>query len=257
MKHDFLDKYSDGNSFIHRLDPRTKLLLSLLLIAAIVLTPHDSWLAYGLYFAIIFVWFLASKLPPGYVLKRSLVIMPFVLLIAVFVPFFKEGDVAASISLGSWHITLSEPGLEVFRNVLVKSWLSIITLVMLAATTSINSLLKAMEELKMPSIMVMLLSFMYRYIFLLTDEVLRMKQARDSRSFGGSRMWHIKTIGRMIGTLFIRSYERGERVYAAMAARGFDGQGRSLTGLAFSRADGVFGVAVASLVIVSLGLALV
>ena len=84
-----------------------------------------------------------------------------------------------------------------------------------------------------------------------------MKQARDSRSFGGGRMWHIKIIGRMIGTLFIRSYERGERVYSAMTARGFDGQGRSLTGLSFSRADGLFGVGVASLVVVNLGFSLV
>ena len=172
MKHDFLDKYSDGESFIHRLDPRTKLLLSLLLITAIVLTPVDSWLAYGLFLAVILVWLGLSHLPPGYVFKRSLVIMPFVLLIAVFVPFFKEGDVAAVINLGSWQITLSDSGLEVLRNVLVRAWLSIITLVMLAATTSVSSLLKAMERLKMPSVMVMLLSFMYRYIFVLTDEVL-------------------------------------------------------------------------------------
>jgi cobalt/nickel transport system permease protein len=255
MKHDFLDKYSDGESFIHRLDPRTKLFLSLLLITAIVLTPADSWPAYGLFLAVILVWLGLSHLPPGYVFKRSLVIMPFVLLIAVFVPFFKEGDVAAVINLGSWQITLSDNGLEVFRNVLVRAWLSIITLVILAATTSVSSLLKAMERLKMPSVMVMLLSFMYRYIFVLTDEVLRMKQARDSRNFGGSNLWQIKTAGRMIGTLFVRSYERGERVYAAMAARGFDGHGRGLKSLSFNRTDGLFGLSVAAMVVLSLSIA--
>ena len=86
----------------------------------------------------------------------------------------------------------------------------------------------------------MLLSFMYRYIFILTDEVLRMKQARDSRSFGGKWRWQIKTVGNMVGTLFLRSYERGERVYAAMAARGFNGHSRTLERLRFGRRDALF-----------------
>ena len=69
-----------------------------------------------------------------------------------------------------------------------------------------------------------------------------MKQARDSRNFGGKRLWQIKIVGRMIGSLFIRSYERGERVYAAMTARGFDGHGRSLTALNFKQADAYYGL---------------
>ena len=94
----------------------------------------------------------------------------------------------------------------------------------------------------MPRVMIMILSFMYRYIFVLVDEVMRMRQARDSRNFGGSRLWHLKTIGNMTGTLFIRSYERGERVYAAMLARGFDGHSRTLDRLNFSQADAYFGI---------------
>ena len=86
----------------------------------------------------------------------------------------------------------------------------------------------------------MILSFMYRYIFILVDEVMRMKQARDSRNFGGSRLWHVRTIGRMTGTLFIRSYERGERVYTAMLARGFSGQSRTLNQLSLKPADAYF-----------------
>jgi cobalt/nickel transport system permease protein len=188
-----------------------------------------------------------SRLPFGYVIKRSLVIMPFVLLIVFFVPFLKNGELIASFNIGSWQITIFDSGLEIVRNVVIKALLSIITLVILTATTSINSLLKAMDKLRIPKIMVMLLSFMYRYIFILTDEVMRMKQARDSRSFGGSRMWQVKTIGQMIGTLFIRSYERGERVYAAMVSRGFNGQGTSLNNLALRQTDWFFGVFIISL----------
>ena len=69
-----------------------------------------------------------------------------------------------------------------------------------------------------------------------------MRQARDSRNFGGSRLCQLRTIGNMTGTLFIRSYERGERVYAAMLARGFDGHSRTLNNLHFSSADAYYGV---------------
>ena len=183
---------------------------------------------------------LLSRVPLLYILKRSLVIVPFVLLVAALAPFFMQGEIAGGFSIGSWHISVYRQGLQVFLTVLAKSWLSILSLVLLTSTTSFPALLKGLEQLRMPRVMVMLLSFMYRYIFILTDEVMRMKQARDSRNFGGRRLWQIRTVGNMIGTLFIRSYERGERVYAAMVARGFDGHSRTLESLRFSRLDAVF-----------------
>ncbi|MFC1985081.1 energy-coupling factor transporter transmembrane component T family protein, partial [Chloroflexota bacterium] len=91
MKHSFLDQYSDRDSFIHRLDPRTKFITTLLFILAVVLTPPNNWPAFALYFMLIATLLLCSKVPMGYVFKRSLVIMPFVVMIAIFVPFFKEG----------------------------------------------------------------------------------------------------------------------------------------------------------------------
>ena len=130
--------------------------------------------------------------------------------------------------------------------------LSILYLIWLTSTTKLANLLSGLEQLRMPRMMIMILSFMYRYLFILVDEVMRMKQARDSRSFGGGRLWQIRTIGSMVGTLFIRSYERGERVYAAMVARGFDGQIRTLNRLSFEPADTYFGIAF-SLVLVLTG----
>lgn len=103
----------------------------------------------------------------------------------------------------------------------------------------------------MPRVMIMILSFMYRYIFVLVDEVMRMRQARDSRNFGGKRLWQLRTIGNMIGTLFIRSYERGERVYAAMLARGFDGHSRTLDRLNFRQADAYFGIGLSLILILT------
>jgi cobalt/nickel transport system permease protein len=243
VKHSFIDEYSHLNSFIHRLDPRTKLLASLAFIVAVLLTPASNWRVFAIYFCIIAVMLVLSRLPPLYVLKRSLVIFPFVLLIAVFIPFFKEGQVAGSYNIWLWQISITYNGLLILANVVVKSWLCILALILLSSTTKLDDLLKGLRHLGIPQVMILILSFMYRYIFVLVDEVMRLQQARDSRNFGGSRLHHLKTIGNMVGTLFIRSYERGERIYAAMLARGFDGQVRTLHKLRFKQADAYFGAA--------------
>ena len=237
MKHSFLDRYSDIDSLIHKLDPRTKFIAAFAFVLAVVLTPPAEWYAFALYFALISCVILLSKVPPLYVLKRSLVIIPFVLVIAIFIPFFKEGETAGSFNVWLWEVKVTYSGLLVLWNVTIKAWLSILSMVLLSATTRFADLLKGLGRLGMPTVMVMILSFMYRYIFVLVDEVIRLRRARDSRNFGGKRLWQLKTIGNMAGTLFIRSYERGERVYAAMVARGFDGQTRTLTDLRFQAVD--------------------
>jgi cobalt/nickel transport system permease protein len=258
MKHSFLDKYSDRDSMIHRLDPRTKLIATLAFITLVVLLPSASWLTYGLYFAVIAVLIIISRVPALYIFKRSLVIVPFVLMVALFIPFFKEGTEAFSFNIFSWHLSVTYEGLETLGSVMAKAWLSILLLILLTSTTTFANILKALEHLKMPRVLVMIMSFMYRYIFVLTDEVMRMKQARDSRNFGegGNRLWQIKTVGNMIGTLFIRSYERGERVYASMAARGFDGHSRTLDRLYFKPMDACFiaalGIALALITLLNL-----
>ena len=241
MKHSFLDQYSDLDSFIHRLDPRTKFISSLVFIVVVVLTPIKNWQTFANYFLLIATLLIISKLPFLYVLKRSLVIFPFVLLIAIFIPFFKPGEIAGSYNLWFWRVSVTYTGLLVLASVVVKAWLSILNLILLSATTKFTDLLKGLKQLGVPKIMVLILSFMYRYAFVLVDEVMRMRQARDSRNFGASRLRQLKTLGNMIGTLFIRSYERGERIYAAMLARGFDGDVHSLR-LNFRRTDACFGV---------------
>ncbi len=251
MKHGFIDQYSDRDSFIHRLDPRTKFITTLLFILGVVLTPPNSWSAFASYFALIAALLLLSKVPTSYVLKRSLVIMPFVVMIAIFVPFFKEGEVAGSYNIWLWQVSVTYSGLQVLTNIVIKAWLSILGLILLTSTTKLPNLLHGLEQLGLPRVMVMILSFMYRYLFILIDEMMRLKQARDSRNFGGRRLWQTRTIGNIIGTLFIRSYERGERVYAAMVARGFDGQTRTLDRLNFRLADVYFGISFALAIILT------
>lgn len=243
MKHSFIDQYSDLDSLIHRLDPRTKLITSLAFIVAVVLTPVSNWRVFAFYFCLIAALLIISKLPPLYVLKRSLVVFPFVLLVAIFIPFFKSGEVAGSYNIWLWQVSVTYNGLLILANVVVKAWLSILSLILLSATTKFTELLKGLRQLGVPRVIVLILSFMYRYVFVLVDEVMRMRRARDSRNFGGSRLRQLRTIGNMIGTLFIRSYERGERIYAAMLSRGFDSNIRSLRQLSFKRVDAYFGVA--------------
>jgi len=240
MKYHFLDQYRETESFIHKLDPRAKLLATLASASAIVFAPRDGWLAYGLFLALNLVLLLLSRVPPFYVLKRSLVVLPFVLMIVIFIPFFKDGTEAFGVNIGSWHIEVSREGLLLLASVCCKAWLSVLSLILLTASTSINDLLKGLERLKMPAIMVMLMSFMYRYLFVISDETDRLFRARNCRSFGGGVRLNIRTLGYMAGSLFLRSYERGERIYGAMLSRGFDGHGRSLNQLDIRLVDVVY-----------------
>jgi cobalt/nickel transport system permease protein len=257
MRHSFLDQYSHLDSQVHRRDPRLKFLLSLLFIVAVVLTLAGSWLAFAAYFGILVSIFVISKLPLGYVLKRSLIILPFVLLLGIVNLFTRPGMELSSLNIFGWHLGITDGGLVFIGTLLARSWLSVLALILLTSTTALPALLKGIERLGAPKVLVMIMSFMYRYLFLLMDEVLRMKNARDSRSVGSpSASFQAKTVGAMIGSLFIRSYERGERVYAAMAARGFEGHSRTFNELAFDRTDIVAGVALALLLAVPLSLSL-
>ena len=218
-------------------------------ILAVILTLPNQWEAFILYFFIISTLIVVSRVPVLYILKRSLLVLPFVIVIAISLPFFKEDVTSGSYNIGLLRV--SAAGLQVFYTVLIKAWLSALSLILLTATTKVTELLKGLEQMRFPKIMIMILSFMYRYIFVITDEVMRMKQARNSRNFGGRHWWQIKTIGNMIGTLFIRSYEHGERVYTAMLARGYDGQSRVLDQLSFKRADGLFGIGIVIILLAS------
>ena len=253
MKYHFLDQYREVDSPLHRLDPRAKFIGTLAVITSVVLVPRDAWAAYGLFLLLILALLAASRVPPGYVLKRSLAVLPFVAMIAIFMPFFKEGTPVWGINLGSWHIDITREGLALVGGVLCKAWLSVLALILLTATTSMTDLLKGLEKLKMPAVMVMLMSFMYRYLFVISDEASHLSIARDSRSFGGGIRLHARALGHMAGALFIRSYERGERIYGAMLSRGFDGHSRSLNELSFGVSDTLY-VTIMTLAAAAIGL---
>ncbi len=237
MRHSFIDKYSDGQSIIHRVDPRIKLIVFLSFILFVVSTGPAAFTCFALYGACLTVLIFLSGIPFGFVIKRSLVIIPFVLAIAVFIPFFREGEIAGMFSFGPIDLTVTHDGLMVFWNVLAKAYLSVLCLILLTSSTRFPDLLKALERLHLPRLFVMILSFMYRYIFLVMDEFMIMKRAKDSRLISNSKWLHIRVLANMTGALFIKSYERAENVYLAMCSRGFSGQIRTLSTFQLKKSD--------------------
>ena len=231
----FGERYLAGRSAIHTADARVKLPATLAYIFALTLTPVGHWPALGLLTLPLTAALVLSRLSPLLVLRRSALALPF-LLAAVPLMFTKEGDVLFSAPLFGW--TASQEGLEAVLSILAKSWLSVMAAVVLTATTPTAELLRAMRTLGLPRLLVATVSFMYRYLFVIGEEALRLMRARDSRSAGaaggalsggGTLGWRARVLGNMVGSLFLRTYERSERVYAAMQARGYDGEPRFLS----------------------------
>jgi cobalt/nickel transport system permease protein len=229
MHFDAFDRYHEKQSFLHHLDPRVKVVITVIFILSNALLPDGAWLAFAVaWFFLLFANFL-SKLGLGYTLKRSLVALPFAL-IAITVLFSIPGKPIFTFQFFAWQLVISDAGLLRFVSILIRSWLSVQMAILLVATTRFPDLIHALEHLRIPAILTTIIAFLYRYLFVLTDEVFRLLRARESRSaastgkrVGGGVLWRAKVAGNMAGQLFLRSYERSDRIYQAMVARGYAG----------------------------------
>lgn len=204
------------DSALHRLDARTKLLAALAAVIVVVNTPPQAPGAFAGYAVLLGAALAVGRVPVGYLVRRWLVVLPFLAAAAV-LPLLGPKDI---IVLG---VPLSRAGLAVLWNIAVKATLAVTAMTLLVASTHLADLLAALRRLKVPGVLVMLVGVTYRYVFILADEAARMRRAAVARGYGGRWVWHAGAIGRIVGVLFIRSYERGERVHGAMLARGFDG----------------------------------
>lgn len=182
------------------------------------------------------IWWAAwrSQVGLALILRRSFVALPFALAAATLI-FTRPGAPLFSLALGGLRLTATDVGLAAFAGVVVRSWLSVQAALLLTATTPFPALLRALRGLGLPALLVSVLGFAYRYMFVLVDEAQRMLRARDCRSAalpgrraGRSVAWRAGVTGRMAGTLFLRAYERSERIYVAMLSRGYDGEPRAL-----------------------------
>ncbi len=224
------DRYEAGVSLVHRLDPRVKVGATVLFILSNVLLPDGAWPAFILAWGWLVLITTLSGLGFGYPLKRSVVALPFALA-AVTIIFTLPGRPLLAWQLGPWTLVASDAGLVRFVSIVVRSWLSVQMAILLVATTQFPDLMHALRHLRVPSTLVAITSFMYRYLFVLSEETKRLLRAREARSArlapgrgGGSIPWRARVAGNMAGQLFLRSYERSDRVYEAMLARGYRGQ---------------------------------
>ena len=232
----FLDPYRPRASLIHRLDPRVKVALAIAFILTTALTPIGAWPIYVLLLTVSVSTAIVSELGVGFVLKRASLALIFVLA-AVPILFTAGGPALITIPVGSSAIRISQIGAERFFSISIKSWISLQMAILMAASTPFPDLLIALRALKMPRILVAIFGLMWRYLFVLADEAMRLMRARAARSgetsrpdvrAGGSIAWRAKVTGGMAGSLFLRAFERGDRIYDAMAARGYDGEVRNL-----------------------------
>ncbi len=238
----FLDPYHLLPSPVHALDGRVKFVLAVAFILTVSLTPFGAWPVYLLLLSIMLSVEILSGLGVGYVLRRASLALPFVL--AAFpLLFTTPGTVLLKLPLGTWTLALTAEGALRFANVAVKSWLSVQAAIVLASSTPFPDLLLAMRAVRIPRLLVAMFGLMWRYLFVLADEALRLMRARAARSGlvrqprhtagrlrpGGSLAWRARVAGGMAGSLFLRAVDRSDRIYVAMLSRGYDGEVRSFT----------------------------
>ena len=201
----------------HLLPSHLKILAVLAFISVSVSTPITRWPAFIAFFLLLVATAYASKIPLLLLFKRALIEIPFIFF-AILMPFFGTGE-----KFEIAGIELYREGLLAGISIVVKGTLGVLAAVILSTTTTAREILRGLERLKLPAVMVQIASFMLRYVNVISDEMERMKVARESRGFIATGIKHWKVIATSAAALFIRSYERGERVHLAMLSRGFDG----------------------------------
>ncbi|MEV0581484.1 cobalt ECF transporter T component CbiQ [Nonomuraea sp. NPDC050310] len=212
------DLYRPGDSPVHRLPPQCKLLAVPAFAIVVVATPREAVWAFAGYAVLLGGVAAAARVPPGFILRRMVIEVPFVLF-AFLIPVIGLGERVQVLGL-----SLSLPGLWAAWNILAKATLGVVASILLAATTEPRMLLLGAQRLRLPPLLVQIAMFMLRYLDVIVGEMRRMRVARESRGFQARNLRQAPVIARSAGALFIRSYERGERVHLAMLSRGYTGR---------------------------------
>ncbi|WP_122816770.1 cobalt ECF transporter T component CbiQ [Nocardioides pantholopis] len=206
-----------GHSPVHRAPAHLKLLALLAFVLLVVATPREWYAAYAGWLLVLLGVVAVSGVPLRYLLRRLVVEVPFVVF-AVLVPFVATGPRVEVLG-----VELSEPGLVAAFGLLAKGTLGVLASLTLAATTEATDVLAGLQRLRMPELIVQIMGFMIRYLDVVTAELGRMLTAMRSRGCDPRSPRHWPALARSLGSLFIRSYERGERVHLAMVSRGYTG----------------------------------
>lgn len=206
-----------GHSRVHRLAPEAKLAAAVAFVFAAAITPREAVWVFGTDALLLLVVGWLARLRPSFVLARLAIILPFVLF-AFLVPFISTGE-----QMTLFGMEVSRDGLWGSWNILAKASLGATVSIMLAATTEVPDILAGMSRLRVPSVLTQIGTFMIRYLEILVSELRRMRTAMTARGYDPRWLWQTKPMAASAGALFIRSYERGERIHAAMLSRGYTG----------------------------------
>jgi cobalt/nickel transport system permease protein len=232
----YLDTLSYKDTFVHRLDPRIKVLVSFAFILLVVSCPKYELSVLIPFFLYPVFLLTAGDIPLKAIAKKVFLVSPFAIFIGIFNPLLDTKVLTTLLGIpisGGWISFLS---------ILFKFILTVSTALLLIAVTSFPGICEALAGLRMPRLFVTQLLLLYRYLFVLAEEALRMARAREARSFGG-RGKEIRTFIKMVSILLIRSVERAERIFRAMLSRGFRGEIRTLKRQSLAYSDVLFAVA--------------
>jgi cobalt/nickel transport system permease protein len=228
-----MDQLARLDSPVHRLDPRAKIVAALVLIVvAVSFERHEISALLPLVFFPVALGAI-GRIPAGAIFRKLMLALPFVLFVGLFNPLF---DRETALRLGGIGIS---GGWLSFLSIVLRSALTLGTALVLLAVTGIPALGAGLERLGAPRAFVVQLLFLYRYLFVLGEEALRMARARAQRSFDG-RGTGIKATASLLGNLMLRTLDRAERIYIAMKSRGFDGEVRLRRSLRFTPTDVAF-----------------
>jgi cobalt/nickel transport system permease protein len=206
-----------GHSVVHRAPAHLKILALVGFMLGVVATPREWYPVFGGYLLLLLGVIALSRVPFGYLAKRMVIEVPF-LVFAALVPFVATGPQVEVLG-----VSVSEPGLVAAWGLAVKGTLGVLASLTLAATTEPSDVLAGLQRLRMPALIVQIMGFMVRYLDVVTADLGRMLVAMRSRGVDPRSPRHWPALARTLGALFVRSYERGERVHLAMLSRGYDG----------------------------------
>ncbi|HJU97609.1 MAG TPA: cobalt ECF transporter T component CbiQ [Jiangellaceae bacterium] len=209
--------FRHGDSIVHRLPAHAKVLALLGFVLVVVATPRERYWAFAGYAALLAGVAVVARLPAGFIARRMVVEIPFVAF-AVLLPVVSGG--ARVDVLG---VSLSQDGLLSGWNLLAKGTLGVVASILLAATTDARMLLMGLQRLRLPARLIEIAAFMVRYVEVVVADMQRMRIARESRAFQARHIGHLKVVAQAAGAMFVRTYERGERVHLAMVSRGYAG----------------------------------
>lgn len=236
MEYPEIDRYASINSPLHRFDPRIKIVSFVVLIFSIVLLPAVELALIGLFVSVLFL--LISQLPFRFVMQHIRWVFLFIVPFLLIMPFTVRGT--EFFAIGSIGVTYE--GVEFGFLVSLRALAAVMLIFPMIGTMRFDTTLKALYQMRVPNLLVQMLMFTYRYIFIFIDEFSRMQRAMKSRGFKvGTNLHTFTTIGRAMGMLLVRSYERAERVYQAMLSAGYTGNPRTLFDLKSSPKDYIYG----------------